>query len=91
MANFAVLDGENIINTIVAESKTVAEEITGKTCVEFTTQNAEIGGTYVNGTLLPRKPFPSWVLNEDNRWEPPVVRPEGAMGWNESTISWIVE
>ena len=37
-----------------------------------------------------RKPFPSWVLNEDTcRWEPPVSRPnDGCYDWNEETTSW---
>jgi hypothetical protein len=62
MANFAVLDGENVLNTILADSKTIAEEVTGKTCVEFTTERAEAGGTYVGGVFIPRKPYASWVL-----------------------------
>ena len=95
MANFAVLDGENVINTIVAESKAIAEEVTGKTCVEFTTERAEAGGTYVGGVFIPRKPYASWVLNGDNVWEAPVVYPEFDLEnpkyytWNEETISWI--
>ena len=99
MANFAVLDGENVLNTIVADSKAIAEEITGKTCVEFSvTDRAEAGGTYVSGVFIPRKPYPSWVLNGSNEWEAPVVYP-GAIGvigeigyiWNEETVSWIEE
>lgn len=95
MANFAVLDGENVINTIVADSKAIAEEITGKTCVEFTTEPAEAGGTYVGGAFILRKPYPSWVLNADNIWEAPVAQPEFDeenpvyYTWDESTTSWI--
>ena len=95
MANFAVLDGENVLNTIVADSKAIAEEVTGKTCVEFTTENAEAGGTYVGGVFLKRKPYASWVLNADNVWEAPVAYPEfdpenpKHYAWNESTTSWI--
>lgn len=55
MTNFAVLDGENVVNTIVAESKTIAEQITGKVCVEFTIEPAEPGGTYVDGTFFKKK------------------------------------
>jgi len=95
MANFAVLDGENVLNTIVAESKAIAEEVTGKTCVEFTTELAEAGGTYVDGVFIQRKPYASWVLNADNVWEAPVAYPEfdeenpKYYTWNESTVSWI--
>jgi hypothetical protein len=95
MANFAVLDGENVLNTILADSKAIAEEVTGKTCVEFTTERAEAGGTYVGGVFIPRKPYPSWVLNGDNSWEAPVAAPEFnpenpvSYTWDESTTSWI--
>lgn len=96
MANFAVLDGENVLNTIVAESKAIAEELTGKTCVEFNeTDNAEAGGTRVGGVFIPRKPYPSWVLNADNAWEAPVTHPEfdsenpKTYTWDELTTSWV--
>jgi hypothetical protein len=95
MPNFAVLDGENVLNTIVADSKAIAEEVTGKTCVEFTTESAEAGGTYVGGVFIQRKPFASWVLNADNTWEAPVAAPEFDpenpvdYTWDESTTSWI--
>jgi hypothetical protein len=90
MANFAVLDGENVINTVLAESKAIAEEVTGKICIEFSeTDRAETGGTYVNKVFIPRKPYPSWILNILNEWEAPVIRPEGDYIWNESTTSWI--
>ena len=32
---FAVLEGNNIINVIMAESKQIAEELLGKTCFEI--------------------------------------------------------
>lgn len=93
MANFAVIDGNDVMNTIVAESKAIAEEITGLTCVEFTTESAEVGGTYANGTFTKRKPYLSWVL-EDNNWVPPVAQPAFdeanpmTYSWNEETTSW---
>ena len=95
MANFAVLENENIINTIVADSKSIAEELTGKTCIEFTTEHAEVGGKYINGTFIRRKPYPSWVLNASNKWESPTPYPEidqdnpKSYTWDEPTVSWV--
>ena len=56
MANFAVTEGNNVVNTIIADSKEIAEQITGKTCIKYTNEPAEIGGTYINGifTQAPR-------------------------------------
>lgn len=88
---FAVLDGETVINTIICDSKAVAEDITGKTCVEFTDEPAEIGGTYVNRKFIRIKPYPSWVYDGENNWNPPVEYPdvEGKnFAWDEDTVSW---
>ena len=95
MPNFAVLDGESVLNTIIADSKAIAEEITGKTCVEFTTENAEPGGLYSNGIFIQRKPYPSWLLNENNNWEPPIPKPAFEETpveymWNEDILDWVV-
>lgn len=94
--NFAVIDGENVLNIIIAESKAIAEEVTGKVCVEYTTEPAEPGGTYVDGTFIPKKPYPSWVLN-GSVWNAPIPYPTTDLGdlttfiWDESSISWIKE
>ena len=52
MANYAVISGNSVTNTIVADTKAVAEEVTGLTCVEYTDANpAGIGYTY-DGTTF---------------------------------------
>jgi hypothetical protein len=39
--------------------------------------------------VAPQK-FPSWVLNSNHDWEPPIPKPEtGYWQWDEETISWI--
>jgi hypothetical protein len=95
MATFAVLDGINIINVILAESKEIAEEITGNTCLEYTTEIAEPGGTYENGIFKPIQPFPSWSWNNLTlQWEPPVPMPVGDgievrnWYWDEESQTW---
>lgn len=54
-----------------------------------------IGFTY-NPTadlFVAPQPYPSWTLNQNFDWEPPVPRPKPTfeyepMGWNEETQSW---
>jgi hypothetical protein len=47
MANFAVVNGNIVDNVIVAESLEIAQEITGKVCIEYTDENpAAIGWAY---------------------------------------------
>jgi hypothetical protein len=95
MPNFAVIEGKNVINTILAESKTIAEEVTGKTCVEYTNESAETGGTYVDGVFIQHKPFESWVLNSNNQWEAPIDQPIFDENnpknyiWDESITKWV--
>jgi len=59
--------------------------------------HAGIGYTYDEDrdAFIPKKPFNSWVLNEDTcLWNAPVSKPEddNEYIWNESTLNWdIVE
>jgi hypothetical protein len=51
MAKFAVIEGNLVINTILADSKEIAEQVTNKTCIEITDEPAEVGGTYIDGVF----------------------------------------
>jgi hypothetical protein len=54
MPNFAVIENDIVINVIVCESKKLAEEITSKTCIEYTDKNpASIGWSYDGKTFIP--------------------------------------
>jgi hypothetical protein len=47
MTTFAILENNVVINVIVADSKTIAEEATGLIAIEYTEENpAKIGQTY---------------------------------------------
>jgi hypothetical protein len=35
MANFTVINNGVVVNTILADSKEIAEEVTGLTCIEY--------------------------------------------------------
>ena len=92
MANYAVIDNINVINIIIADSKEIAEEITGKICVLYNeTDKAEIGGTYENNIFIPKKPYPSWIL-KNNIWVAPIEYPNDDKFyiWDEDTLSWKV-
>jgi len=59
--------------------------------------HASIGYTYDENrdAFIPKKPFNSWVLNEQTcLWNAPVIMPQDgkSYNWNESTLTWdIVE
>lgn len=47
---FAVLTNDIVSNVIIAETKEIAEAITGTTCVEYTDENPVLIGWSYDGT-----------------------------------------
>ena len=52
MKNFAVLNNDIVANTIVADTKEIAEQITNATCVEYDKTNPAGIGYKFNGTTF---------------------------------------
>jgi hypothetical protein len=57
-------------------------------------QYAGLGFYYdsLNDVFISPQPFPSWLLDENFDWQPPIPMPEGQMGqwsWDEMTFSWV--
>jgi len=95
MATYAVIENGTVTNVIVADSKEIAEQVTEKTCLEYT-EEAPLGiGWYwldAAGGYVSPSPFTSWTYSvELNTWVPPIEMPieEGKyFTWNEETLSW---
>lgn len=52
MANFAVIKSNKVVNIIVADTKEIAEQVTGSECVEYFNNNiAHIGLGYDGSTF----------------------------------------
>lgn len=55
---------------------------------------AGIGYTYRADidAFVPPQPYPSWTLDVDANWQPPVAMPtdDQRYGWNEATQTWDV-
>jgi hypothetical protein len=56
----------------------------------FRKKYASIGGTYdsVKDIFISPKPFPSWILDENDEWKSPIEKPVGEHYWNEEQIQW---
>ena len=59
----------------------------------FRKNHAGIGMTYDEDrdAFIPKKPFNSWILNEDTcNWESPVAMPTDGnrYNWNETNLTW---
>ena len=105
MAHFAQIDENNIvINVIVVgdEYETMYADWRkefGETYVQTSYNNrirkqyAGIGFTYdpVADLFISPQPYPSWTLDENYDWQPPIPMPteEGACVWNEETREWV--
>ncbi len=61
----------------------------------FRKNYAGIGYTYYADidAFVPPQPYPSWTLNVDAQWEPPVAMPTDNQmySWNESAQAWEVQ
>ena len=59
----------------------------------FRKKFAEIGGSYdpTKDIFISEKPFPSWVLDENNDWQPPVSAPDDGKfyDWDEENTKWV--
>jgi hypothetical protein len=99
MVHFAEIDPTtNIVKRIiVCESKEWCEKTFGGTWIRtyYRTEGtnfAGIGWTYHpdRDNFSSPQPYPSWTLDDQCNWQPPVARPEGegSYTWNEETQSW---
>jgi hypothetical protein len=54
-------------------------------------QFAAIGYTYdeTADEFVAFQPFLSWILDENNDWQPPTPMPDYDHFWNEETLSWV--
>lgn len=95
MSNYAVVEDATIINVIVADSKVIAEELTGKECIGYTDGELGLGWYWYEpvGKYIEPAPYESWTFNvTDEMWEAPVEMPveDGKMfTWDEATLSWV--
>lgn len=58
----------------------------------FRANPIEKGGYFDNGNqvFVGKKIFPSWILDKNFHWTPPITKPDGNYVWNETKQSWVV-
>ena len=54
-------------------------------------QYAGIGYSYDESAdvFVQQQPFPSWTLDSNHDWQPPIQKPEGNYIWNEEELAWV--
>jgi len=94
--NYAVINNNKVVDVIVAETKEIAESLTGKTCIGYELKDhtsPQPGWNYVDGEFFPQSPHKS--LTKFNKvlwiWEPGVDRPSDnkIYTWDLDTEQWI--
>lgn len=94
MATYAVIENGVVINTVVADTKEIAELVTKKECLLIEDENTLGRFFYWDDThkkYIPPSPLPSWVY-DGNNWNPPIPMPEKEgkyYTWDEPTVSWL--
>lgn len=91
MNNYALIKDDKVVNVIIAESIQIAEEVSALECVEISEDNIPwIGFLRKNDNWVKPAPFPSWQLDENFDWQPPIPMPEtgGLWIWNEELGDW---
>ena len=94
MPYFAELNPQtnDVIRVIIAKRRLWCEYELDGTWVATEKGKVGVGYTYYSDKNLfsAPQPYPSWTLDEQCIWQPPVPRPEGERiyTWNEETQSW---
>ena len=74
-----------IVDDLVTEVIAINDDIAGK-------NYAGIGYTYdaVNQNFIAPQPYPSWILDSNDIWQPPVPQPPAPPQtyWDEETQTW---
>ena len=52
MAKFAIVENDIVVEVLVAETKAIADELTGRDCIEWTDEDPTvIGRSYIDGVF----------------------------------------
>jgi hypothetical protein len=104
MSHFAKLDNNIVTEVIVADTDFINSGAVGDPSLwiqtsynnNFSSKYAGIGDTWdsVNEVFISPQPYPSWSLDSNYTWQPPVAMPdetdEVLFSWDEPTVSWVV-
>lgn len=106
MGYFAEIDSNTVVSVIVAPSKEWCEQNIGghweQTYKEETPRRyARVGWEFLDANIVANitrddfimpSPHPSWVINGNVVWEPPIEYPDDEGNiyvWDEDTINWL--
>jgi hypothetical protein len=94
MKLFAVVKDNVVVNKIICDSKDIAEEIVGMSCIEIENELVcSINSAYIDNEFTDPAPYPSWTYDQESgEWIAPVPMPDDAniYSWSEENLNWII-
>jgi len=94
--DYAFIKDAIVVNTAIFEDP--SEELlnifkadSGADLLIPATEKTTVGGTWDGSKFIFPKPYPSWILDENGDWIPPLPMPneEGKVySWNEESLNW---
>ena len=85
MTNYAQIINGIVVNVIVADANFVAQSDLDYVSIS----RGGIGWTYDGTNFVAPQPYPSWALDSNFDWQPPVPQPDGNYYWNEEQQTWV--
>ena len=88
-----------VVNDDVPDGAQFAHDLLGGDWVQTYMDNpnknfAAIGYTYdtVNNNFIAPQPYPSWILDSNDIWQPPIPQPPAPpiTHWNEQLQKWVI-
>lgn len=92
MTTYAQINANVVTNIVIADADWIANQ--PGTWMEYNAaQPAEIGWNWDPDKQIayPPQPYPSWTLDDDDVWQPPVPYPTDGANyvWDEGSQQWI--
>lgn len=94
--NYALVKDNKIVNLLVFDSPTQELLLYFKNEYKVdallpATEKAVIDGIWDGTDFITPQPYPSWTLDFEKNWQPPVPKPDTPMvlyTWDEGTLQW---
>ena len=89
MKNWIIVENDIVINLIIADTKEIAQEVSGKEAIGDNGYIC-IGWDRKSGEWKSPQPYNSWIWDSNlKNWEPPTPKPFGLnFEWNEELLMW---
>ena len=93
MGVWYIIENNRVDNVIIADSKEIALQVGHTDTVLEETEDFVLGMNWryvkeLDKWYNPVALYPSWQLDENYDWQPPVEKPDGDYYWDEENKEW---